>query len=132
HWKDARAGAEYVRVVVLAAERGRLLVGHHRRADARDLVRGDRHADPGAADQDAAVGFAGRDGTRHLLREVRIVDGDFAGGALVGHRVAEGFDDGLDFLLGGVTGVVRPDRDLHGISFRRCVRLSWICWATTR
>ena len=53
--EHAGAEREDVGVVVLAREAGRLRVPRGRGPDARDLVGGHRHADAGAADEDAAV-----------------------------------------------------------------------------
>ncbi len=50
------------------------LVGAHRRANAADLVRGNRRSDPGAVDHDAGVRFAAGDGLRDLSGDVRVVD----------------------------------------------------------
>src|SRR3989442_7132414 len=49
---DPRAERQDVGVVVLAGEPGGVGVGAGRRADAGQLVGRDRHAEPGAADED--------------------------------------------------------------------------------
>src|SRR3989338_8627564 len=64
-----------VGVVVGPAGFRDLWIGAQRGAHARKLVRDDRHADAGTADQDPPVGHAGRHGFRDLGAVIGIVDG---------------------------------------------------------
>src|SRR5262245_21478634 len=62
-----------VHVVVLDALMGGVRVVADGRAKAAHLVDRDARADPGAADEDPAVGLVTLDGEPELLREVRVV-----------------------------------------------------------
>jgi hypothetical protein len=78
--QHSAAEHEHVGVVVLAGKRGTSHVVHEGRANAVDLVRGDRHADAGAAQQDAALGVTARDTSRDRLGVIGIIDGGVVGG----------------------------------------------------
>ena len=111
--RDAGAEREDVGVVVLAREAGGLEVHHRRGADAGDLVGGERHADAGAADQDAAIEFAGRDRAPDLGRVVGIVDRLVRVGAEVAVRRAQLVERVLDQFLQLEAGMVCANRDAH-------------------
>ena len=68
---DLGADAHHVDVVVLHRLVRRMDVVAHRSADAFHLVGGDRCADAGAADHDAALDLADSDLPGHLARDVR-------------------------------------------------------------
>ena len=80
-------------------------------ADALDLVRGDGDADAGAADEDAALALAGRDGARNGLA----IDGVVAAFLTVGAEVLIGkaqlVQMAHDLLLEGKAAVVTSDRN---------------------
>ena len=71
---DTRAHGHDLGVVRLARPLGRVGVVHLGGANSGHLVGGDRHADPGAADQDPAVVLAAGDGVGNLVADVRVVD----------------------------------------------------------
>src|SRR3954447_8646802 len=71
---DLGAEAEDVHVVVLHALVRGVDVVAHRRADARDLAGRDARADPGAADEPAALRAPAPDRVAELARLVRVVD----------------------------------------------------------
>src|SRR3989338_4431685 len=72
--EPALAEHQDVGVVVRPAGFRDLRIGAQRGAYARKLVRDDRHADAGTADQDSPVGPALRDGFGHLGAVVGVVD----------------------------------------------------------
>ena len=80
---DSRAHAKNVCVIVLARRLGREAVPAQGGSDAADLVRGYRHADAGAADNDSPVTLTGRNGSRDRFG----VHGIIAGSAAVGAEV---------------------------------------------
>ena len=94
---------------------------HQRGADARDLVRRDRHADAVAADEDAAVERTGRDALGDPPREVRVVHRPARMGAEVdagvGSRAAvtRALDCLLDARLERHAMVVGAERNVHAL-----------------
>src|SRR5947209_3359156 len=66
--------AKDVGIVVAPAHFGSDAVVARRRAHALYFIGGDTHADAGAADQDAAVGFAGAHAIGDVVGEIGIVD----------------------------------------------------------
>ena len=105
---------EDVGVVVLTGEPGRLDFTGQRGADARDLVRRDRHADAGSADEDPAVELVPGDARRHRLGEVRIVDGVGRARAEVVIRDPELVEHALERVLQRESCVIGAQRHLHG------------------
>src|SRR5436190_8488232 len=76
---DLGPEAEDVHVVVLDPLMRRIGVVADRRADPRELARGDRRANARAADEDAALGLAAENRLADLPRLVRVVDPDRVG-----------------------------------------------------
>ena len=72
-------------------------------------VGGDRHADPGAADQHAEARLAGLDGRAGEVREIRIVHAVGAVGAEIQHGKAFGLKHAPKDGLQGETGVIGGD-----------------------
>ena len=70
---DARTQGQHVHVVVLDALVGRVGVVADGGTDPAHLVGGHRRTDPGAADEDAALRGAARDGVAQALGEVGVV-----------------------------------------------------------
>src|SRR6218665_2990085 len=110
----ARADGDDVRVVAERGALGAVGVVRLRGADARHLVRCNRHADAGAAQQQAALGLAARDGLRHRDADVRVQHRLVVMGAEVRHLVALGQQGGLQAVFHGVGGLVAADGDFHG------------------
>ena len=71
----------------------------------------DRNADPAAADEDAALGLARRDGLAHGLAEVWIVDGSGRIRAEIQHFVTRFLQVALENFLKVEAGMIRRDRD---------------------
>src|SRR5437016_4519297 len=81
---------------------------------AADLVRGDAHADAGAADQDAALRPAVADLAGHFERVVRVIDAARVVRPDVDHFVAALSEQRDDALLDRNAAMVAPDGDFHG------------------
>src|SRR5437660_5641397 len=107
------AEREQVHVDVLDRVARGPLVGHDRRAHARDLVRRDARADARAAHEDRAIDVAARDGLRERRDDERVI--------VVRTRGAAERDDAVTFraqvladrALQALSGVVGGDADLH-------------------
>jgi hypothetical protein len=84
-------------------------------ADAFDLARGDRGADPGAAQKDAAVDVTGDHGLAERGSVVGVVDGLGRGGPEVVDLVAQALDDLDDARFEWKPGVIDSDSDLHAV-----------------
>src|SRR6218665_523667 len=110
----ARADGDDVRVVAERGALGAVGVVRLRGADARHLVRCNRHADAGAAQQQAALGLAARDGLRHRDADVRVQHRLVLMGAEVRHLVALPHQCRLPPTFHGVGGLVAADGDFHG------------------
>ena len=112
---DAGAEAEDVHVVVLDGLMGGVGVVTEAGADAVDFVGGDGGADAGAADKDAAVGFAALDGVADFAGEVRIIVGLGAiVGAEVDYDVALFFEVANDCFVKRIAAVIGTYCDDHG------------------
>ena len=86
----AAADDQHVHVVVLDALVRRVGVVTYSGADSRDLARGDRGADPGAAHEDGTLRLAAANCLRDLARLVRVVDARLRPiGAQIDHVVPE-------------------------------------------
>ncbi len=109
-----RTQAEHVHVVVLDALVGGIRIVADGSADPRQLRGGDRGADTGAADQDAALGLPRADRLAELARLVWIVDPHgTVGDAEVDGIVAEN-SELLEHALAKLrTAVVERDRHSH-------------------
>lgn len=90
---EATRKANDVGVVVLTGEVGKIGARYSGRAHARELVGCHRHAKAGAADKNAQVNLAGRDGISDARSKVGVVD------AFVGDR-SEVFDGCAQALRG--------------------------------
>src|SRR2546430_791865 len=109
--RGARAGRQDVGVVVRAGEPGGVGVGAGRRGDAGQLVGRDRHAEPGAADEDTPVGLARDDRPGHGGGVVGIVHGLGGLGAAVHDLVTPLDQPGLEVFFEGEARVVRTEGD---------------------
>ena len=74
-------------------------------------IGGDRDADTGAADKDAALGLAARDRTRERLCEIRIIHGLTTIGSEVKDLESQGFELGNEQNFEIVAGVIGSDCD---------------------
>ena len=102
---------ENVRVVVKARHARRRYVVDQRRANAGELVRGDRHADARPAQQHAARGATLRHRARDLCSVVGIIDRAIVMSTEVAARYTEGGERVCHDALGGDGRVVRGDYD---------------------
>ncbi|MPN25166.1 hypothetical protein SDC9_172573 [bioreactor metagenome] len=97
--------------MIAALDRDFGLAGHHR-ADAVETVGADRHPDAGAADQNAAIGSAGRNQTPDLNREIGIVIGRIEHmRAGIDHLIALALQRVAQLVLEFETAVVGTDGD---------------------
>ena len=112
--REPLAERQHVGVVVLATEAGGGFVGRGDGANPGNLVRRDRHADPGAADEDAVIKPAIRDFGRDPGREIRIVHrvGRLRAEVLV--RDAALVKNAAHLLFQLDARVIRAKRDAHG------------------
>ena len=83
---QSRPQADDVRVVVRAREPSRFRIVAYGGTDRTETIGDHAHADAGAADQDATVGLARRDGACDVLGVIGIVDGL----GVVGTKVLDG------------------------------------------
>ena len=118
---DARTHGDDLGVVGLGRAFRRIGVMRQRRADARHLVGRNAHADPRAADEDAAVIFA----VLHLVGEIGREVGIEAGlaqirDAVLGLRLQMR----LDHVEEGLSGAVGTQCDFHDFSPNLCVTAS--------
>ena len=97
---------EDVGVVVLSGEASGLFIPGEGSTNAWDLVGGDLHADPAAADQNASVGLSTGDGPGHLFGKVWIVDRVFTGRAQILDDDAETAEKRFDRFFALVTSVI--------------------------
>jgi hypothetical protein len=104
-----------VGVVVLTGKTRGQMVVHERAAHAGHPVRCNRHANPGAADENSALGPAGGDRFRTQAAEIGVID------RVVAARRTEIIDRcllrheiGKQHLLEGETGVIGRNGDSHG------------------
>ena len=88
-----RRQAEDVEIVVPPAHLGGHLVVAGRRPDAGQLIRRDRHAHAGAAQEDAAVDGPAAHAAGHISGNVGVVDGLIAIGSTVDDLVAHPFEE---------------------------------------
>src|SRR3546814_4079474 len=109
---DAAAHRQHVRVVVLAAEAGRVEVVAERSSHAPHLVGRDLLALARAAEHDAAVGLSPDDRTPDGGADRRVVDRLCGVGAEVDHLVTGPLELGHEVDLKVVPGVVGSDGDL--------------------
>lgn len=110
---DSAAEDKNVRIVVQPAHlRGKKLVAE-RSAHVRKLVRHNRHADAGAADEDAALHFAAGYCGRDLFTEIRIIDGLGGIGAEIDNLVSELLKNGDNFALHVEAGMIRTNCHQH-------------------
>ena len=109
----ARAQREDVQIVVLARQPRRRGVADRRRPHAGHFVRGDGHADPAAAHQDAAIESALADAPCHRRGEVRIVHRFGAVGAEVLVRDTQFVQCRLQGILQCHAGVVGAQGHSH-------------------
>ena len=107
------AQCQYVGLVVPAAEANRVQIVANGRPYAGNLVGRDSHADPGAADEDAALGVARRDPLSHGCSEIGVVNALVRVGALVGDLMIIGFEHTLDPVFEGDSSVIGANPDLH-------------------
>ena len=116
--------AQHVGIVVQAAHLGGQIVVASSGADAGILVGRDAHADARAADENAAVDFAFRNGLGDLRREVGVVDALGRQRAEVDGIVAEIADKRQDLPLDFVTAMIAGDGYFHGFVGSRvpCLR----------
>ena len=110
--KQVAGEAEDVEVVVPAAELGGDFVDAGGRPHAGKLVGGDRHADAGAADENAAVDFAAADLAGHQGGEIRVVDAGVGGRTVVDDLVPLGFEQRNHLLLEVISAVIAGDGNL--------------------
>ena len=96
---QAAAQHEHVGVVVLAAHPRGVEIPAEGGADARHLVGGDAHADPGAADQEAALDLVIGHGFAHQGRVVGVVHRLRGVGAEVEHLEAVIYEPALEGFL---------------------------------
>src|SRR6266850_2057535 len=120
--KDFQRLARHLRADQALAERHDIgvimLARQTRRSDVMDdggaypwvAVGGDRHADSGAADQDAAVGLARGDGVGYGVAEVGIIDRLDRVGAEIQHLVTRLLQVALENLLEVEAGMLPPAR----------------------
>src|SRR5512141_866166 len=108
------AQGEDVRVVVLARRAGGRLAPAERAAHALHLVRDDRLAVSRAAEDDAAVARAARDGLGRGPDEEGVVDHVRRERPEVLHVVPHPEEEGLDPFLVREAGVVGAEGDFHG------------------
>src|SRR5580698_8114321 len=111
----ALAEGDDIGVVVMTAEARGLDVPAQRAANTLDAVGGDGLAVAGAAEDDAALAFAARDGLRHGPDEKRIIHGRVREGAEVTDLVAEGLEVGADLFLVLKSGVIGADANFHNV-----------------
>ena len=114
--EGAGAEGEDVRVVVGTGHPGREAVARVDRPDAGEAVRRHRHADSGAAHQQAAVGLARGDRSRYRRRLVGVVDGGRTVGAEVDDLDAAGTQNLTQPALQLDPGMVGAERELHAPS----------------
>ncbi len=72
--KHPPAQHQDIGIVVFLGHARHELIGNQRRTHAGKLVGNDRHADPGAADQNSALSLAPGNGTGHLFGKIGIID----------------------------------------------------------
>ena len=106
--------AQHIQVIVAAAEFGGDLVGTGGRPDARKLVSDDRHADAGAADEDAAFDFAAADPAGHEGGEIGVVDAGVARRAFVDDLMALGLQQRDHSFFEMITAVIAGNGYFHG------------------
>ena len=87
--RELRRQHQHVGVIVLPRQPRDLGQPCHRRAHARVPVRRVRHPEPCPAEQHPALRLVALDASRHIVREIRIVDGSRTGGAEIERLVAE-------------------------------------------
>src|SRR4051794_13325309 len=111
---DLRPDAEDVHVVVLDALVGGVRVVADRSADTRKLAGGDRGADAGAADEDAALRGTRPDRLAELSRLVRVIDPRLGSIGTEIDRLVTGAHDLLEHTLAELdAAMVEGDRDSH-------------------
>ena len=103
-----------VGVIMLAGEGGGDRLVDPRAAALGVAVDGDRDADARAADGDAALGRAGRDGVRQPSAEIGIIDAFGVVGAEVADVIAKLAEPHRQLALEGETGMVGSKGDAHG------------------
>ena len=108
---DSATHGEHVRVVVLTRESRREQVVAQRGAYSVDLVRGELLALSAAAEDDAHIGIAVANGSRHGGADRRVVGGRGAVRAVVEDLQAGALQNLDEVLLEQVAGVVGTDRD---------------------
>lgn len=119
---DSRAERQHVHRVVLDTLVRRERVVTEPGTDAGELVRGNGRADAASAQQHASLGASVEHGTRDAFGKVRIV---VAGSELeraAVQRFVSGVANGVkDHRLETDAGMIRPDRDDHGMDATRFV-----------
>ena len=108
---------EHVQIVVAAAQFGGDVVVARGGSNSRNLVGGNAHPQPGAADQNSPIDFARRDLSAHFCGNVRIVDRLGTRLADVDHFLAEAHEQLDQFPSHFHASMVTPDRNPHRFAF---------------
>ncbi len=109
----ARPEGDDLRVIAAARTLRRKGIVTLRGPDSRHLVRGDSHADPGTAEQDAALELLCHDRFGDLEPDIRLQHGLATKGATVTHLVALGQKMRLDDVAESAGSFVTTNRNFH-------------------
>lgn len=104
---------QHIQIIVPPAHLGRQVVVARGSADAGELVRGDRHTDARAADQNPAFGFPLAHGASNVRGDIGVIDTAFFIGTFVDRFVAELLDEFEDLDFDLLSAMVAADDDFH-------------------